>query len=71
VLPTGVGGDAFNASGLRITSIFLGRTATERQRAIFAAEGHSYQPGRLIMPLGRNSKTMALSERERFRSTAC
>jgi hypothetical protein len=31
-------------------SIFLGRTATERQRAIFAARGRPYPPKRLIQP---------------------
>jgi hypothetical protein len=30
--------DEVNTSGVRVMSIFLGRTATERQRAIFAAE---------------------------------
>jgi NAD(P)-dependent dehydrogenase (short-subunit alcohol dehydrogenase family) len=39
-----------NANGVRVTSIFLGRTATERQRAIFAAEGRPYPPERLIQP---------------------
>jgi NAD(P)-dependent dehydrogenase (short-subunit alcohol dehydrogenase family) len=42
--------DEVNANGVRITSIFLGRTATERQRAIFAAEGRAYPPERLIQP---------------------
>lgn len=42
--------DEVNASGVRVTSIFLGRTATERQRAIFAAEGRPYPPERLIQP---------------------
>ena len=42
--------DEVNASGVRVTSIFLGRTATELQRAIFAAEGHPYPPERLIQP---------------------
>jgi NAD(P)-dependent dehydrogenase (short-subunit alcohol dehydrogenase family) len=42
--------DEVNASGVRVTSIFLGRTATELQRAIFAAEGRSYPPERLIQP---------------------
>jgi NAD(P)-dependent dehydrogenase (short-subunit alcohol dehydrogenase family) len=39
-----------NASGVRVMSLFLGRTATERQRAIFAAEGRAYPPERLIQP---------------------
>jgi NAD(P)-dependent dehydrogenase (short-subunit alcohol dehydrogenase family) len=42
--------DEINASGVRVTSIFLGRTATDRQRAIFAAEGRPYPPERLIQP---------------------
>jgi NAD(P)-dependent dehydrogenase (short-subunit alcohol dehydrogenase family) len=42
--------DEVNANGVRVTSIFLGRTATERQRAIFAAEGRPYPPERLIQP---------------------
>jgi NAD(P)-dependent dehydrogenase (short-subunit alcohol dehydrogenase family) len=42
--------DEVNADGVRVTSIFLGRTATERQRAIFASEGRLYQPERLIQP---------------------
>jgi len=42
--------DQVYASGVRITSIFRGRTPIERQRAIFAAEGRPHQPGRLIQP---------------------
>ena len=42
--------DEVNASGVRVMSIFLGRTATERQRAIFATEGRPYPPERLIQP---------------------
>ena len=42
--------DEVNANGVRVTSIFLGRTATERQRAIFAIEGRPYPPERLIQP---------------------
>jgi NAD(P)-dependent dehydrogenase (short-subunit alcohol dehydrogenase family) len=42
--------DEVNASGVRVTSIFLGRTATELQRTIFAAEGRPYPPERLIQP---------------------
>jgi NADP-dependent 3-hydroxy acid dehydrogenase YdfG len=42
--------DEVNANGVRVTSIFLGRTASERQRAIFAAEGRPYPPERLIQP---------------------
>jgi NAD(P)-dependent dehydrogenase (short-subunit alcohol dehydrogenase family) len=42
--------DEVNVSGVRVTSVFLGRTATELQRTIFAAEGRPYQPDRLIQP---------------------
>jgi NAD(P)-dependent dehydrogenase (short-subunit alcohol dehydrogenase family) len=42
--------DEVNAHGVRVTSIFLGRTATERQRAIFATEGRPYLPERLVQP---------------------
>jgi len=42
--------DEVNAAGVRVMSLFLGRTASERQRAIFAAEGRPYPPERLIQP---------------------
>jgi NAD(P)-dependent dehydrogenase (short-subunit alcohol dehydrogenase family) len=42
--------DEVNANGVRVTSLLLGRTASERQRAIFAAEGRPYPPERLIQP---------------------
>jgi NAD(P)-dependent dehydrogenase (short-subunit alcohol dehydrogenase family) len=42
--------DEVNGKGVRVMSIFLGRTATERQRAIFAVEGRSYRPELLIQP---------------------
>jgi NADP-dependent 3-hydroxy acid dehydrogenase YdfG len=42
--------DEVNGSSVRVASIFLGRTATERQRTISAAEGRPYQPERLIQP---------------------
>jgi NAD(P)-dependent dehydrogenase (short-subunit alcohol dehydrogenase family) len=42
--------DEVNGKGVRVMSVFLGRTATELQRAIFAAEGRPYPPGRLIQP---------------------
>lgn len=40
--------DEVNADGVRVMSVFMGRTAGERQRTIFAAEGRSYPPDRLI-----------------------
>lgn len=42
--------EEFNAKGIRVTSIFLGRTATARQEAIFALEGRTYRPEVLIQP---------------------
>ena len=39
-----------NSLGVRVTSIFLGRTATARQAAIFAMEQRPYTPERLIQP---------------------
>jgi NAD(P)-dependent dehydrogenase (short-subunit alcohol dehydrogenase family) len=42
--------DEVNAAGVRVTSVFLGRTATEMQRAVFALEGRPYPPGRLLQP---------------------
>lgn len=39
-----------NARGVRVLSIFLGRTASERQRAIFALEDRPYPEDRLIQP---------------------
>jgi NAD(P)-dependent dehydrogenase (short-subunit alcohol dehydrogenase family) len=42
--------DEVNGDGVRVTSIFLGRTATALQRAVFETEGRTYPPGRLIQP---------------------
>ena len=42
--------DEVNANGVRVMSLFLGRTASERLRAIFAAEGRLYPPERLVQP---------------------
>jgi NADP-dependent 3-hydroxy acid dehydrogenase YdfG len=39
-----------NDAGVRVLTVYLGRTATERQRAIFAGEGRPYTPERLIQP---------------------
>lgn len=39
-----------NAEGVRVLSLFLGRTASERQRAIFTLEGRPYPAERLIQP---------------------
>lgn len=42
--------DEINPLGVRVVSLFLGRTATERQKAIFAAEQRVYSPNELIQP---------------------
>lgn len=39
-----------NQFGVRVVSIFLGRTATERQKAIFELEQRPYPPDQLIQP---------------------
>lgn len=39
-----------NPSGVRVLSVFPGRTATPMQESIFAAEGRSYDPSRLLQP---------------------
>jgi len=39
-----------NADGIRVCSIYLGRTATPRQEAIFANEGRPYVPELLVQP---------------------
>jgi len=40
----------YNPKGIRVTSLFLGRTATARQEAIFSLEQRSYKPDTLIQP---------------------
>ena len=39
-----------NASGVRVLSVFPGRTATSRQRAIHDLEGKEYRPEELMQP---------------------
>jgi NADP-dependent 3-hydroxy acid dehydrogenase YdfG len=39
-----------NESGVRVCNIYLGRTATPRQEAIFADEGRPYAPELLVQP---------------------
>jgi NADP-dependent 3-hydroxy acid dehydrogenase YdfG len=39
-----------NAQGVRVTTLFLGRTATARQAGIFAMEQREYTPELLIQP---------------------
>lgn len=45
-------GDVLRAEepALRVTSVYPGRTATEMQRRVRAAEGESYQPERYLRP---------------------
>jgi len=42
--------DEVNEHGVRVLSIFLGRTATPMQAAVHRVEGKTYQPERLIQP---------------------
>jgi len=42
--------DEVNADGIRVCSIFLGRTATPMQAAIYAREGRVYRPELLVQP---------------------
>ena len=46
--------DEVNVKGVRVLSLFLGRTASDRQRAIFAMEGRPY-PEELLYPARRRS----------------
>jgi NADP-dependent 3-hydroxy acid dehydrogenase YdfG len=39
-----------NADGVRVISVFPGRTATSRQAALYAREGRPYQPELLLQP---------------------
>ena len=39
-----------NSKGVRVLSVFLGRTATPMQEAIFRTEGRSYHPEMLVQP---------------------
>jgi NADP-dependent 3-hydroxy acid dehydrogenase YdfG len=39
-----------NADGLRVLSVFLGRTATPMQEAVHKMEGKAYHPERLLQP---------------------
>ena len=42
--------DEVNADGIRVVSIFPGRTATPRMAALFEKEGRSYRPELLLQP---------------------
>ncbi len=39
-----------NADGIRVLSIFPGRTATPRMEILFAKEGRAYKPELLLQP---------------------
>jgi NADP-dependent 3-hydroxy acid dehydrogenase YdfG len=39
-----------NADGIRVASVYPGRTATDRQARIHALEGKPYAPERLLQP---------------------
>lgn len=42
--------DEVNPRGVRVMSVFLGRTASGMQAAVHAWEGHQYHPERLLQP---------------------
>jgi short-subunit dehydrogenase len=42
--------DEVNAEGIRVLSVYPGRTATPRQERIFAMEGRPFAPDRLLQP---------------------
>jgi len=42
--------DEVNADGVRVLSVYPGRTASPRQEAIHAREGKTYRPERLMQP---------------------
>jgi NADP-dependent 3-hydroxy acid dehydrogenase YdfG len=42
--------DEVNAHGVRVLSVFLGRTATQMQALVHAHEGRAYDPGKLMQP---------------------
>jgi NADP-dependent 3-hydroxy acid dehydrogenase YdfG len=39
-----------NSYGIRVISVFVGRTATPMQAAVHASEGRAYRPEKLIQP---------------------
>jgi NADP-dependent 3-hydroxy acid dehydrogenase YdfG len=42
--------DEVNPDGIRVLSVYLGRTATPRMAALFEKEGRAYRPELLIQP---------------------
>jgi NAD(P)-dependent dehydrogenase (short-subunit alcohol dehydrogenase family) len=41
---------SFNAEGIRVLSVYPGRTATRMQRRVYELEGRTYRPERLLQP---------------------
>jgi NADP-dependent 3-hydroxy acid dehydrogenase YdfG len=39
-----------NARGVRVLSVYLGRTASEMQRGVYEREGRPYVPEKLLQP---------------------
>lgn len=56
-----------NTDGIRVLSIYLGRTATPMQASIHAAEGREYKPHQLIQP--EDVGTMVLAALSLSRAT--
>ncbi|HLJ63063.1 MAG TPA: SDR family NAD(P)-dependent oxidoreductase [Stellaceae bacterium] len=48
-----------NGFGIRVLTVFLGRTASPRQAGIFALEGRAYEPERLLQPADVAAMVMA------------
>jgi NADP-dependent 3-hydroxy acid dehydrogenase YdfG len=42
--------DEVNGDGVRVLSVYPGRTASSMQQAVHRAEGRAYEPGRLVQP---------------------
>jgi NADP-dependent 3-hydroxy acid dehydrogenase YdfG len=58
--------DEVNANGIRVVSVFPGRTATTLQEALHELEGRPYQPERLVQP--QDVATLVLTALELPRS---
>jgi short-subunit dehydrogenase len=54
--------DEVNECGVRVMSVFLGRTASRMQQAIHEDEGRSYQPERLLQPADVATMVLAALE---------
>ena len=54
--------DEVNGDGVRVLSLFPGRTATPRQERIHAGEGREYSPERLLQPSDVASMLVAAAE---------